>query len=235
VPIALGLTTLLQGLYALLWILVVLDIGSATLTIHSLPEWTGVQLIVGVVGVLAAGSVLGVVMHTLSRNLFRHQKDLWSFRVLTSASTRKRLRAAGISSPSGGAPTVDEIMDPGDEDRVRKAGEFMHALDYVVMLRAPEVFKSIQVYRDQYRIARGFIAPSVAFALVLPWWEPIRLVEGAGRLGPFPVVGLQLSLLAILVACVPFLAFRERAFRYAAARVLSFVTLEGGSGRHAAT
>jgi hypothetical protein len=42
-------------------------------------------------------------------------------------------------------------------------------------------------------------------------------------------------LLAILVACVTFLAFRERAFRYAAARVLSFVTLEGGSGRHAAT
>ncbi len=225
-PLALGLTTLLQGLYALLWILVVLDIGSNTFNIHSLPDWSGIQLIVGVVGVLAAGSVLGVVMHTLSRNLFRQQKDLWAFRVLTSASTRRRLRAAGVTAPSAGSPTVDEIMDAGNADRVLKAGEFMHALDYVVMVRAPQVFKAIQIYRDQYRIARGFIAPSVAFALVLPWWEPVRLVEGAGRLGPFPVVGLQLSLLAILVACVTFLAFRERAFRYAAARVLSFVTLE---------
>lgn len=223
---ALGLITLLQGLYALLWILVVLDIGSAALSISSLPDWTGMRLIVGIMGIVAAGSVLGVVMHTLSRNLFRRQKDLWSFRVLTSRSTLGRLRAAGISAPGTGAPTVDEIMDPADADRVRKAGEFMHALDYVVMVRAPDVYKSIQVYRDQYRIARGFIAPSIAFAVVLPLWEPIRLVQDAGRLGPFPVVGLQLSLLAILVACVTFLAFRERAFRYAAARVLSFVTLE---------
>ena len=45
-------------------------------------------------------------------------------------------------------------------------------------------------------------------------------------MGPFSVIGMQLLLLGFLIASVTFLAFRERVFRYAAARVMSFVTGE---------
>ena len=101
----------------------------------------------------------------------------------------------------------------------------MHAVDYHVMARSPEVYRTIQVYRDQYRLARGFILPSIVLGVLLPFWEPIRTLEGARSLGPVPLIGVQLLLLGVLFAAISFLAFRERAFRHAAARVMSFLTL----------
>ena len=101
----------------------------------------------------------------------------------------------------------------------------MHAIDYRVMARSPEVYRTIQVYRDQYRLARGFIMPSLVLGILLPLWEPIRTLEGARNLGPLPMIGVQLMLLGVLLAAISFLAFRERAFRHAAARVMSFLTL----------
>ena len=101
----------------------------------------------------------------------------------------------------------------------------MHAIDYRVMVRSPEVYQTIQVYRDQYRLARGFIVPSLVLGLLLPLWEPIRTLEGVRNLGPVPLIGVQILLLGVLFAAISFLAFRERAFRHAAARVMSYLTL----------
>jgi hypothetical protein len=61
--------------------------------------------------------------------------------------------------------------------------------------------------------------------ILLPFWEPIRTLEGGARLGPVPLISVQLLLLGVLFAAISFLAFRERAFRHAAARVMSFLTL----------
>ena len=101
----------------------------------------------------------------------------------------------------------------------------MHAIDYRVMVRSPEVYRTIQVYRDQYRLARGFVVPSLVLGLLLPLWEPIRTLEGIRSFGPIPLIGVQLLLLGVLFAAISFLAFRERAFRHTAARVMSYFTL----------
>ena len=225
-PYPLGVVTLLQGLYSLFWIAVLLDVASPAFNIQRLPEWTGIELALAVTVLFGAASVIGVVMHTVSRSVFRRQKDLWEFKILTSTAVGRRFSKAGVRDTGVGGPTLAEILDQADSDRVRKAGEFMHTLDYVVMAHAPQVFRTIQVYRDQYRLARGFVLPSLAIALVIPFWEPVRLMDGARHVGPFSPIGLQLLLMALLVACVTFLAFRERAFRYAAARVMSFIALE---------
>jgi hypothetical protein len=62
-------------------------------------------------------------------------------------------------------------------------------------------------------------------AIVLPFWGPIITLE-AGYIGPFPLIGFQLFLLSLLFACVSFLAFRERSYRYIAAQLMGFMTLE---------
>jgi hypothetical protein len=51
-------------------------------------------------------------------------------------------------------------------------------------------------------------------------------LDGAGMIGPFPIIRTQLFLLGVLAA-VSFVAFRERSHRYAAAKVLAFTTMEG--------
>jgi hypothetical protein len=107
----------------------------------------------------------------------------------------------------------------------------MHALSYVLQIRAPGLYDSIQVYRDQYRLARGFIVPSLILALVLPFWEPVP----AGNVGSFPVVSFQLFFLEVFFAGVAMYAFKERSYRYAAALIRSFLTLEIESRQSAET
>jgi len=224
-PFSLGVLTILQGLYSLCWFVILLDIGSPAFDLADLPDWNATQLIlvIGAIGTMAA--VVGVIMHTVSRNVFRRSKDLWAFKVLISPTVRKRLKATGTLDPGLGGATLADVLDAENPDRVRHAGEFMHAIDYRVMVRSPEVYRTIQVYRDQYRLARGFVVPSLVLGLLLPLWEPIRTLEGVGSLGPLPLIGVQLFLLGILFAAISFLAFRERAFRHTAARVMSYLTL----------
>ncbi len=54
-PYSLGVLTALQGLYALLFIAILLDVASPTLDLRSLPEWTGSQSVL-----LASREVSGI-------------------------------------------------------------------------------------------------------------------------------------------------------------------------------
>jgi hypothetical protein len=231
-PFSLGVLTLLQGLYSLFWFVILLDIGSPAFDLADLPDLNGWQMVLAVLALTTMAAVVGVIMHTVSRNLLRRQKDLWAFKVLASPTVKQRFHATGAAAPGIGGATLADVLDDENPHRVRHAGEFMHAIDYLVMVRSPEVYRTIQVYRDQYRLARGFILPSLMLGILLPLWEPIRTLEGAGMVGPITLIGAQLLLLGVLFSAVSFLAFRERAFRHAAARVMSFLTLEvEGKGR----
>lgn len=81
--------------------------------------------------------------------------------------------------------------------------------------------------RDQYRLARGFILTSAAFAPILPLWAPVQALDGVGTIGPLPIVRTQLFLLSVLGAAVCYVAFRERTFRYSAAMLPAYATVEG--------
>lgn len=224
-PFSLGVLTLLQGLYSLCWFVILLDIGSPAFDLANLPDLNAGQLVLVIGAISTMAAVVGVIMHTVSRNVFRRSKDFWAFKVLTSSTVRRRLKATGSVDPGLGGATLADVLDPENPDRVRNAGEFMHAIDYRVMVGSPEVYRTIQVYRDQYRLARGFIVPSLVLGLLVPLWEPIRTLEGVRSLGPVPLIGIQLLLLGVLFAAISFLAFRERAFRHTAARVMSYLTL----------
>jgi len=226
-PYSLGVLTALQGLYALLFIAILLDVASPTLDLRAIPEWTGSQSVLLAASLLSITFTVGVAMHTLSRNLFRRTKDLWDMDVLTSPGVTRRLEEVG-GQPTG-APTLEEIKAAEGFDRVRKAGEFNHAVDYALQIRAPHLHQAIQVYRDQYRMARGFVLPSLALAIVLPFWDPVP----AGHVGSFPLVSLQLFFLCVFFAGVAMYAFKERSHRYAAGRLRSFLTLEGEAQRSA--
>ncbi len=109
---------------------------------------------------------------------------------------------------------------------------FMQGLEYQVMVRAPEVFETIQGYREQYRMARGFILPLAVLAVILPFWAPVAALDGAGSIGPFPIIRSQVFMVALLASAVCFQAFRERAYRYAAAKTLAWVTIENLESRN---
>jgi hypothetical protein len=165
-------------------------------------------------------------MHTISRRLFHSQKQQWNLDVLSSKAVRNRLAALGTTQPSPGGPTYEELSEesPG---RVIKAAAFMHGIEYQVMTLAPDVYGNIQVYRDQYRMARSFILPSLALGLVLPFWAPVAALDGVGgAIGPLPIVRAQTFLVGMLAASVCYVAFRERAYRYSAAKALAWVTLQ---------
>jgi len=220
-PYSLGVLTVLQGLYSLILIVIILDVGSPTLDLRSVNQWTGASSLPLFAALLCISFTVGVAMHTLSRNLFRRAKDLWDMEVLTSPAVRQRLGDLGECRPSGG-PTLEEVHATEGFDRVRKAGEFNHAVDYVLQVRAPHLHQAIQVYRDQYRMARGFILPSLGLAIVLPFWDPVP----SGHVGQFPLVGVQVFFLCVCFAGVAMYAFKERSYRYAAARLRSFLTLQ---------
>ena len=108
---------------------------------------------------------------------------------------------------------------------------FMQGVEYQIMVRAPHVFDTIQVYRQQYRMARGFILPLLVLAFILPFWAPVAALDTAGSIGPFPIIRSQMFMVSLLASAVTFQSFRERAYRYAAAKALAWVTLEGVEAR----
>ena len=57
---------------------------------------------------------------------------------------------------------------------------------------------------------------------MLPFCGPVP----AGHVGNFPLISFQLFFMAVLFAGISMYAFRERSYRYAAARMRSYLTLE---------
>ncbi|MDH3271358.1 MAG: hypothetical protein OEN56_08510 [Gemmatimonadota bacterium] len=225
-PFYVALTNLVHGLFTALALLVIADVLSPTFNVGGLPMWTGSQATVAIVVVLTTSLALGIVMHTISRGLFHNQKMRWNLEVLASHTMGERLAALGDVESFPGAPTYAALTEGETSSRLVNAAAFMHGIEYQVMLRAHHVFDTIQMYRDQYRMARAFVVPSVIFAIALPFWDPVVALDGAGAIGPFPIIRSQAFLLSVLAATVSFVAFRERAYRYAAAKALAWITLE---------
>ncbi len=227
-PFYLAVTTLVPGLFTSMVLLVVADVASPTFNVEEIPAWTGGQAVFVFMTVLTVSFALGIVMHTISRGLFHKQKQQWTLDVLASGAVEHRLAALGAVYPSPGGPAYAELWDEeeGDHNRLWRAGMFMHGVEYHIMVRAPHVFDTIQVYREQYRMARGFIIPLAVLAFILPFWAPVAALDGAGSIGPFPIIRSQVLMVSLLASAVSFQAFRERAFRYAAATALAWATMQ---------
>jgi ABC-type Co2+ transport system permease subunit len=220
--------TLLQGCYSLFWIAIVLDVGSPSLDLRRMPDWSVGEALIAAALLLTLAVVIGTMMHTLSRHVFRRQKDEWATEVLMSPSVRDRYLRLGLTSAlcDLGATSFDDLAMSEGPELTRRAGDILHGIGYGVMARAPHVYRVIQVYRDQYRLARGFVVPSVILALVLPIWEPVAHIPSGVMVGPLNLVGIQLFLLGILLSAITYMTFRERSYRYAAALTRAFVVLE---------
>ena len=180
--------TLLQGFYSLFWIAVVLDVGSPTLDLRRLPAWSTGETVVAAVLIFTLAVVIGTMMHALSRHLFRRLKDGWSTKVLLSPSVKDRYARLGLTPTllELGGNSFGDLADAEGLERRRRAGNIMHGILYTVMCRAPHVFRTIHIYRDQYRLARGFVVPSIILAFVLPIWEPVAQIQtGGAMVGPF--------------------------------------------------
>lgn len=226
-------TNLVQGLFSSIVLLVVADVASPTFNVTGLPDWTGSQTMIVIGAVVTISLALGVAMHTISRGVFHKQKQEWTLTVLSSAAVRNRLAALRTVQPSPGGPTYEELSEDSP-NRVMKAAAFMHGIEYQVMIRSPTVFENIQVYREQYRLARAFILPCAVLAFILPLWAPVAALDGVGgAIGPLPIIRTQTFLISLLASAVSYTAFRERAFRYSAAKALAWVTLEGISNKDA--
>lgn len=228
-PFYQGVTILIHGIFASMVLLVLIDVASPTFNVQGVPALTGSQFSVVIVAVLTTSLALGVVMHTISRSVFHKQKQAWTLTVLASSAVRNRLAALGRVQPSPGGPTYADLADEDATNRVMKAAAFMHGMEFQVLVREPVVFDAIQIYRDQYRLARGFILPSAVLAFILPLWGPVAALDGAGFIGPLPIIRTQAFLVSVLAAAVCYVSFRERAFRYAAAKALAWVTVEAVS------
>ena len=224
---SLGVTTVVQGLYALFGVIVLFDVASPTFNIRGIPDWTGMQVALALLILMTASIGLGVVMHTISRAAFHRMKDAWALDIVSSETIKSRLAAMGPGDVFPGGPRYAEISEGDPLSRMRSADGFLHAVQYQVLTRAYHVYDRIQVYRDQYRLARGFIIPSIVFAVLLPLWGPVAELDSAGAIGPFPIIRTQMFLLGLLAAAVSYVAFRERTYRYAAAVLLAFTTLGG--------
>ena len=232
-PFYIAVTTLVHGLFTSMVLLVLADVASPTFNVEEIPVWTGGQPVFVFMTVLTVSFALGIVMHTISRGLFHNQKRQWTLDILASRAVRSRLAALGAVEPSPGGPAYAELSEEQEDTQSRaiKAAAFMHGLEYQVMVRAPLVFDTIQMYREQYRMARGLILPLAILALILPFWAPVAALDGAGSIGPFPIIRSQVFMVSLLASAVSFVAFRERAHRYAAAQALAWVTLEGIDAR----
>ena len=225
-PFSLGVTTLVHGFYALVWVALVLDVGSPSFNL-SMPQWGPMEAVVWIALLFTAAAALGVVVHTISRGVFHRYKERWAMKVLVSHTVQQRFTAFGDVETFPGGPSYAEVLKAEGPDRVRKAGGFLQALEYQLLGRAPKVWQGIQSCRDQYRLARGFILTTAAFAPILPLWGPVRALDNVGAIGPLPIVRTQLFLLSVLASAVCFVAFRERTFRYSAATLLAYATVEG--------
>jgi len=229
-PFYMPITTLVHGLFSSMVLLVVVDVASPTFNVAAIPAWTGSQGAIVVLVTLTVSVALGVVMHTISRSFFHRQKQRWTLQVLSSSAVRGRLAALGTVQSSPGGPTYDELSED-TPNRVTKAAAFMQGIEYQVMVQAPHVFDNIQIYRDQYRMARAFILPCAVLAVVLPLWGPVVALDGAGAIGPIPIIRSQAFLVTVLAAAISFIAFRERAYRYSSAKALAWVTVDHFSQR----
>jgi hypothetical protein len=225
-PFSLGVSTLVHGFFAMVWAALLLDVGSPTFNL-SMPQWSATEAVVWIALLFTASAALGVVMNTISRGVFQRAKERWAMEVLVSPSVQQRFAALGPVETFPGGPSYAEVLKAEGPDRIRAAGGFLQALEYQLLTRAPEVWQAIQPWRDQYRLARGFILVSAAFAPILPLWDPVQALDSAGAIGPFPIVRTQLFLLSVLAAAVCYVAFRERTFRYSAAKLLAYATVEG--------
>ena len=228
-----SVTTLIHGLFTTMVLLVLADVWSPTFNIEEIPAWTGGQAVAVFVVVLTVSFALGIVMHTISRGLLHKQKQQWTLDVLASGAMENRLSSVSKIYPSPGGPSYAELWDEEEKDkhnRAWRASMFMQGIEYQIMLRAPHVFETIQVYREQYRMARGFILPLAVLAFTLPFWAPVIALD-AGSIGPFPIIRSQVFMVSLLASAVTFQSFRERAYRYAAAKALAWVTLEGVEAR----
>ena len=228
-PLYLVVTTLVHGLFTAMVLLVLADVASPTFNVEGIPAWTGSQAVFVFLTVLMMSFALEIVMYTISRRLLHKQKRQWTLDILASSAVRDRLAALGIVQPSPGGPTYAELSEEEEDthNRAVKAAEFMHGVEYQVMVRASHVFNTIQMYREQYRMARGFILPLAILAFIIPFWAPVVALDGAGSIGPFPIIRSQVFLVSLLASAVSFVAFRERAYRYAAAMAQAWVTIEG--------
>ena len=227
-PFYLAVTTLVHGLLTSMVLLVLADVASPTFNVDAIPAWNGSQAVFAFATLLTVSFALGVVMHTISRGVFHSQKGRWTLAILASDTVRKRLAALGEGQPAPGGPSYAELWEGEDTpERVVKAAAFMHSLEYQVMVRAPYVYETIQLYREQYRVARGFIIPLAILAFILPLWAPVAALDGVGSIGPFPIIRSQVFLVSLLASAVSFTAFRERAYRYSSAKAMAWVTLEG--------
>lgn len=225
-PFSLGVSTLVHGFFAMVWAALLLDVGSPSFNL-SMPQWSATEAVVWIALLFTASAALGVVMNTISRGIFHRAKERWALEVLVSPKVQQRFAALGTVETFPGGPSYAEVLKAEGPDRIRAAGGFLQALEYQLLGRAPEVWHAIQPWRDQYRLARGFILVSAAFAPILPLWDPVRALDGAGAIGPFPIVRTQLFLLSVLASAVCYVAFRERTFRYSAAKLLAYATVQG--------
>ena len=123
-PYSVGVLTMLQGFYSLLWIIILMDISSPTFDLRRLPEWSGAQVGLVLAGLFTTAFAVGLVMHTLSRDLFRRYKDRWAHYVLTSPSITGRLNDLESCRPTGG-PALSEVLAAEGAEGGRKAGEFI--------------------------------------------------------------------------------------------------------------
>ncbi len=228
-PFYMAVTTLVHGLFTSMVLVVLADVASPTFNIQEIPAWTGGQAMFVFMTVVTVSIALGIVMHTISRGLFHKQKQQWTLDVLASGAVEHRMAGLGRVYPSPGGPTYADLWDEEQEthNRAWRAAMFMHGVEYQVMVRAPRVYETIQAYREQYRMARGFIIPLAILAFSLPFWAPVVALDGAGSIGPFPIIRSQVFMVSLLASAVIFQAFRERAYRYAVAQVLAWVTIEG--------
>ena len=228
-PFYLAVTTLIPGLFTSMVLLVLADVASPTFNVEEIPVWIGSRAVFAVVAVLTVSFALGIVMHTISRGLLYKQTQQWTLDVLTSGAVESGLAGLSRVQPSPGGPTYAELWGEEEDmpNRMAKAAAFMQGLEYQVMVRAPEVFETIQGYREQYRMARGIILPLAVLAFILPFWAPVVALDGAGSIGPFPIIRTQVFLVSLLASAVSFVSFRERADRYSAAKALAWGTIEG--------
>jgi len=232
-PFYLAVTTLVPGLFTSMVLLVLADVASPTFNVEEIPAWTGTRAVFVFVAVLTVSFALGIVMHTISRGLLHKHTQRWTLDVLTSEAVRNGLAGLSRVQPSPGGPTYAELSEEEEDthNRVAKAAAFMQGVEYQVMVRAPVVFETIQEYREQYRMARGIILPLAVLAFILPFWAPVAALDGAGSIGPFPIIRSQVFLVSLLASAVSFVSFRERAYRYAAAKALAWGTIEGIDAR----
>jgi hypothetical protein len=224
-PFTLGGTMLVHGFYTVVWVAIVLDVASPTFSL-SMPQWGPTEAVVWIALLFTASAALGVVVHTISRGVFHGPKERWAMQVLLSPSVQHRFATFSDVPTFAGGPTYAEVLKAEGVDRIRKGGTFLQALQYQMLTRAPKVWQGIQSYRDQYRLARGFILTTAAFAPILPLWAPVIALDSQGAIGPLPIVRTQLFLLSVLASAVCYMAFRERTFRYAAAMLLAYATIE---------